>query len=361
MFINTPATSWKYTGPPVNPEVEAFHQRLPDYNETPLVDLPELAKELGIGRVVLKDESNRFGLPAFKVLGASWAVYRAVAQKCELPLTCSLDELSEAAREKDTKLVTNTAGNWGRAVARMAKYLQIPVTVFVPEEMHQTTRDNIANEGAKVVVIQGDYDSTVPITREEASKTGSLLVMDVSWEGYEEIPTWVTEGYSTMLKETDRQLQNMASNPATHTIASVGGGSWAHAVCVHYKSKNPTAAVVAVEPESAPCLEESLKNGKITILTVGRTIMNGMNCGTVCYTAWDTLRNGVDASVVVSDLEVHKDLQYLHSQGVKNGPCGAAPVSALKRLCKDEKLALGRDSVVVLFSTEGAREYVVPK
>ena len=173
---------------------------------------------------------------------------------------------------------------------------------------------------------------------------------------------WVVEGYMTMLTETDRQLQDMRIDRATHAIAAVGVGSWAQAVTMHYKAQSPSATVITVEPDTAASLKASLEAGRITPISTGNTIMNGMNCGTTSTTAWDVLRKGVDMSVTVADINVHHDLQYLHSQGIKNGPCGAATITALKKLCKEQKLKLGLDekSVVVLFSTEGARDYVTP-
>lgn len=187
MFHNSSAASWRYHGPAANPAVESFHQSLPDYGVTPLVSLPDQAKDLGLGRVLLKDESSRLGLPAFKILGASWASFKAVAAKCGLSLTVSLEELGAVAREKQLKLVTATEGNWGRAVARMAKYLQITAVIFVPDFMDRATQQKIESEGAKVVVVDGDYDLSIAKAREEA-ETGGLLVMDISWDGYEEIP-----------------------------------------------------------------------------------------------------------------------------------------------------------------------------
>ncbi|KAJ4347189.1 uncharacterized protein N0V89_011128 [Didymosphaeria variabile] len=365
MFLNTSAASWKYNGPLTNPEVASFHRRLPDYNTTTLHALPTLAEELGLGHVFLKDESNRFGLPAFKILGASWATFKAVAVKCNFPITSSVEvqELGTAARKAGVKIVTCTAGNWGRAVARMAKYMQIPVTVFVPNTMDEATQKKIAGEGATVVVVDGDYDHSILVARKEAEGPDSILMMDTSWEGYEEIPQvikWVVEGYSTMLTETDQQLRDLGIGPVTHAIASVGVGSWAQAVAMHYKSATPAASVIAVEPDTAACLKTSLEAGKITPIETGHSIMNGMNCGTVSYTAWEVLRNGVDASVEVTDVEAHRDLEYLHEQDVENGPCGAAPLSALRKLVKEKKLGLGRDSIVILFSTEGVRDYPVP-
>lgn len=163
-----------------------------------------------------------------------------------------------------------------------------------------------------------------------------------------------------MLIETDQQLRDLGIGPVSHAVASVGVGSWAQAVAMHYKSATPTASVVAVEPDTAACLKASLEAGKILPITTGSSIMNGMNCGTVSLKAWDVLRWSVDATVTVTDLKVHHDLQYLHDQGINIGPCGAAPLRALKKLIEDKKLGLGRDAVVVLFSTEGERSYPIP-
>lgn len=188
MFLNPSAASWRYEGSSVNPEVINFHARLPDYNVTKLHPLPELAKDLGIGHVLLKDESDRFGLPAFKILGASWATFKAVAERCNLPLSISVEELGEAARESGVRIVTCTAGNWGRAVARMGKYMKIPTTVFVPNTMDTNTQGKIASEGANVIVADGDYDQAIVVARNEAETPNSIIMMDTSWRGYETIP-----------------------------------------------------------------------------------------------------------------------------------------------------------------------------
>ncbi|KAK7179518.1 diaminopropionate ammonia-lyase [Paraphaeosphaeria sporulosa] len=362
MFLNPSAASYTYTGSPPSPHVLPFHRLLPDYAATPLHPLSSLAQSLGLAYIFVKDESNRFGLPAFKILGASWATFKAVAAACDVRLEegVGVEEVGAAARKSGVRIVTCTAGNWGRAVARMGKLMRIDVTVFVPGTMDESTQEKIRSEGTTVDVVDGDYDEAVRTARREAEGKGSVLMMDTGWEGYEEIPQWVVEGYSTMLTETDQQLRQHGVGPVTHAIASVGVGSWAQAVAMHYKSTTPSAVVVAVEPDTAACLRTSLEAGKITPITTGNSIMNGMNCGTVSYTAWEVLRHGVDACVDVTDTEAHLDLQYLHTQGVKNGPCGAAPVSALRKLVSEKKLGLGKDSVVVLFSTEGARDYPVP-
>ncbi|KAI4908435.1 uncharacterized protein J4E92_010887 [Alternaria infectoria] len=330
MFHNPTASTYQHTTPSTNPSVEPFHRSLPDYAVTPLIPLPDLAQQLGIGHILLKDESARLGLPAFKILGASWAIQVALTKKLSLPTTATLDELGAAARKEGVEL-----------------YLGVKAVIFVPDFMDRATQEKIRGEGATVVVVDGDYDFSIEKAREEAEKEkGGMLVMDVSWEGYEEIPEYVVQGYITMLTETDKQLTSMSLPPLTHAIAAVGVGSWAQAVTSHYKASSlpQPATVITVEPDTAASLKTSLEKGKITPISTGHTICNGMNCGTTSTTAWEVLRKGVD--------------------GIRNGPCGAATMTALKRVCEDgkmkETLGLDETSVVVLFSTEGARDYIIP-
>lgn len=195
--LNPAASNWGWCGRDHDVETSApsavleFHRTLPSYGRTPLHSLPALAAELGLGRVMLKDESGRFGLPSFKILGASYGVFRAVADELGIPVADhgpSLESLGSEARARGLSLVTCTEGNWGRAVARMAKYLGIPSKIFVPSFMPVTTRARIRSEGAEVVVVNGNYDDSVAVAKQEAEKNGSLLVMDFGWEGYEVIP-----------------------------------------------------------------------------------------------------------------------------------------------------------------------------
>lgn len=185
--------NWKHE---TEPAIEAFHKTLPSYAETPLHSLPSIATELGFRHVFIKDESTRFGLPAFKILGASWAVQRAVCQRLGLPKTTSLEEARKAlaaqangaAHGERLRLVTTTEGNWGRACARMAKYLGLPCKIFVPGLMPAATRDLLRGEGAEVVPLEeGTYDDCIAALRTEAAEEkGALMVMDTSWEGFEE-------------------------------------------------------------------------------------------------------------------------------------------------------------------------------
>lgn len=351
--------------------VEAFHRQLPSYGETQLHSLPAVATELGFAHVFLKDESTRFGLPSFKILGASWAIHKALCLELGLPASTSLQEVKIALktpqRSDKVRLVTCTEGNWGRATSRMAKYYDVPCTIYVPGFMNEYTRSLIKNEGADLRVLDdGSYDDAIAAVQQDATETGALMVMDTSWDGYEEVPGWVTEGYETMMAEVDRQVAKATGGVddlRMLAVASVGVGSWAHAVVKHYTALSPENQVVTVEPVAAPSFKESLHCGKITPIVTGDTINNGMNCGTTSKIAWPVLNSGVFAAVTVEDIESHKCVRELQAQGVNAGPCGASTLAALRKLCQGTEAvsrAKRADMIVVLFSTEGMREYEEP-
>lgn len=376
-------------------QVLAFHQKLPHYEQTPLLSLPQVAKELQLGHVLVKDESNRFGLPSFKILGASWAVFRAVAERLRLDPAAFMEDnhgnefwarLGTMARAEGLSLVSCTEGNWGRAVSRMAKYIGIPAKIYVPSFMPETTRARIRSEGAELLVVDGSYDDGVAAARAESEANDlAILAMDMGWEGYQEFPgvcyifkpypgsitltysQWVVEGYSTMLNESDLQVpEATGGKTVTHAFIPVGVGSIAHAVTKHYKKlplgSQSRASVLTVEPTTAACLKASLEAGQMTTVETGDSIMCGMNCGTVSSTAWPTLASGVDADVTVTDKEAHAAVSELGTMGLQPGPCGAATLSALRKACLEARESLGftKDSTVVLFCTEGKREYEIP-
>ncbi len=188
MYYNPTAGSWKcsYT---VDPAILHFHQSLPDFAKTPLHQLPSsISQDLGVGKVLLKDESSRAGLPAFKILGASWATYRALARRLELPLTASLNVVREAAGRVNLELHTATDGNHGRAVARMARIFGVEAKVYVPSIMDEKTKALIMQEGATVIVVDGDYDTAVKLSEKDSTTSGGILIQDTAWPGYEEIP-----------------------------------------------------------------------------------------------------------------------------------------------------------------------------
>ena len=342
--------------------VQRFHHGLPGFKRTPLVRLDDLAQEIGVSRIFVKDESTRLGLPAFKILGASWATYRAIAAKQNLPLGVSLAEISRVAQSQGLKLFAATDGNHGRAVARMASMLGLDAKIVMPDFVDVQTRERVACEGADVNVITGDYDAAVvEAAREANATTGGLLIQDNSFKDYEQIPGWVVDGYSTMLVEIEDQLseQNLK---ADIVVTAVGAGCLAHAVVSFCKSNGRGISVLAVEAETAACLNDSLKVGTSTTVSTSRTICEGMNCGTVSPTSWPILRSGIDASVTVSDLDTHTAVQKLVSQGVNAGPCGAATLAGLIDVSshRPEAINLEADSVVVLLCTEGIRQYTMP-
>jgi diaminopropionate ammonia-lyase len=155
-------------------------------------------------------------------------------------------------------------------------------------------------------------------------------------------------------------VEETVGKPVTCVLVSVGVGSWAHAVTAYYKSKGRPVTVIAVEPTTAACLQTSLKAGKIVPIETGQTIMNGMCCGTVSDLAWPVLQKGVDASVTITDMESHQMVQYLRANGVDAGPCGAAPLAALKQVCGERALGLGHDTIALCLCSEGYREYAIP-
>jgi diaminopropionate ammonia-lyase len=337
-------TSWyslpaarEWTCPSSSSEAYAFHQSLPGYSPTPLVPIPELATELGVSRLLVKDESSRLGLSAFKVLGASWAC-RQVLQ-----------------RRPGAMLVTATDGNHGRAVARMAAHFGVGATVFVPVVMLPQAAARIAAEGAKVVWVDGDYDDAVRWAAAfAADRPGRALVQDTAWAGYEQVPAWIVQGYQTLLEEIDTQLGGAPDLVAV----PVGVGSLAEAVVRHYRRPSAThPSVLSVEPDTAACVLASLMAMRPTTVPTAATVMAGLNCGTVSRSAWPVLRAGCDAAVVVSDREALRAVADLGRLGVSSGPSGAATLAgtraALTEPARRDALGLDDDAVVVLLSTEG--------
>ncbi|KEF62235.1 uncharacterized protein A1O9_00207 [Exophiala aquamarina CBS 119918] len=362
IYINPSARTWSHSYKDSVTQAQEFHRRLPGYQESPLVHLPDTATALRVKAVFVKDESSRLGLPAFKILGASWGTFRAIASQTGLTLDTDLDEISKAATKSGIVLFAATEGNHGRAVARMGKILSIPVKIFMSKFADADTVGKIESEGAHVTVITGDYDEAVArASNESKATTNGLLIQDNAFENYEEIPAWIVEGYLTLLFETEHQLAAQGLK-ATVLVTPVGVGSLGHAVVAYAKSDGRNIAVLTVEPETAACLNDNLWSGKWETIETSATIMNGMNCGTVSPISWPILRNGVDASVTISDLVCHDAINYLQSRGLNPGPCGAASLCALNKLAASDSSSklLDANTVVVLLSTEGARGYETP-
>lgn len=324
----------------------AFHRQLPGYAVTPLTPLPRLAEELGLGAVHAKDESARLGLPAFKGLGASWAVRRVI------------EDFGGAGR---LTLTTATDGNHGRAVARFSRLEGHRAAVFVPRGVHPDAVSAIRAEGADVTTIDGDYDDAVSAARQfAASSPDRVLVQDMAWEGYDRIPQWIVDGYDTLFAEVDDQLDGRQPDLV---IVPTGVGSLLQAALTHYRhdTRGQRTAVVAVEPASAACVAASLTAGRAIAVATGVTTMAGLNCGTPSSLAWPLIAAGLDGAIAVDDAASATAARDLASEGVAAGPCGAAPLAGLRALRADrdsagpgDRLDLGPGSLVVLLVTEGA-------
>ncbi|MEU6658792.1 pyridoxal-phosphate dependent enzyme [Streptomyces sp. NPDC046821] len=343
-FAGPRARTWRCASAPA--EVRAFHATLPDYVPTPLTELPALANELGVGKVYVKDESSRLGLPAFKALGASWAVHRILAERGQGPVT----------------LVTATDGNHGRAVARTARLLGQRAHVFVPQGVHPQAVAAIAAEQAQVTEVAGTYDEAVRLAADAADSPDTVLVQDTAWPGYERIPGWIVEGYSTLCAEIDEQLTAGGVDGPDLVAVPVGVGSLAQAVIAHYRSRpsgpERAPALLSVEPEAAACVLRSLAHGEPMTVTTGDTTMAGLNCGTPSSLAWPYLHGGLNAATAVSDAESARAAADLAALGVSSGPCGAASLAGVRAAltgAAQARTALGLDqtSVVVLLNTEG--------
>lgn len=348
------ARAWRCA--PLPSGARDFHRSLPGYAATPLTEIPPLAAEFGVGRVFVKDESARLGLPAFKVLGASWAVHRALAGRTAPgPVT----------------LVTATDGNHGRAVARVARLFGQRASVFVPHGVHPAAVAAIMAAGAEITHVPGDYDEAVRQAAAAAAGPAAILIQDTAWPGYEQIPGWIAEGYTTLCAEIDEQLTAAGAGPPDLVGIPVGVGSLAQAVVTHYRSR-PVAtapALLAVEPEAASWVVLSLTRGEPVSVTTSETIMAGLNCGTPSNLAWPILYNGLDAAITVTDAESARAAGDLAAAGVSAGPCGAAPLAGLRAALagggagqRRAELGLHPAATVVLLSTEGsaANPHVLP-
>ncbi|GAO08110.1 probable diaminopropionate ammonia-lyase [Streptomyces lydicamycinicus] len=364
-LASLPAPSWfahpaarTWTCPPAPADVLGFHAALPGYTPTPLTELPSLAAELNVGRVFVKDESCRLGLPAFKALGASWAVHRTLAERA------GTRETGSQEADGPVTLVTATDGNHGRAVARMARLLGQRAHVFVPHGVHPAAVAAIAAEEARITEVSGNYDEAVRRAAAEVAATpAAILIQDTAWPGYERIPGWIVEGYATLFAEIDAQLAALDAGSPDLVAIPVGVGSLAQAAVTHYRSgpagANP-AALLSVEPDSAAGVLTSLTRQTPVTVTTGETTMAGLNCGTPSTLAWPYLRDGLDAAIAVTDAAGARAADDLAALGVPSGPCGAASLAGVRAALTGDgaptrraSLSLGPASTLVLLSTEG--------
>ena len=323
-WLANPGRDRTWTSQPVPRDVLDFHRGLAGYAPTRLVDLPALAAELGVGRLLVKDESHRLGLPAFKSLGASWAIHCALRARLR----------SDTEESSPVTLVAATDGNHGRAVARFARLLGHHARIFIPDGVHPAAVQAILDEGADVTPVPADYDEAVRTAARYAADTGGILVQDTAWDGYEEVPGWIVAGYSTLFRELDDQLADLGIEQPDMVLVPTGVGSLLHAGLTHYRVRGASAdpAVVSVEPVDAACVQASIVAGHPVSVATGHTIMAGLNCGTVSCLAWPSIHQGLDATATVTDDQVISAGRDLAGNGVPVGPCGAAPLAAARTL-----------------------------
>ncbi|MCI8888239.1 MAG: diaminopropionate ammonia-lyase [Hungatella sp.] len=351
-----------------------FHKSFPQYDVTPLTRLSDLAEYLGLKRLYVKDESYRFGLNAFKVLGGSYAIARHIAKELgrdvsQVPYSVLT---SKELREQfgQATFFTATDGNHGRGVAWAANKLGQKCVVRMPKGTTQTRLNNIAKEHATVTIEDMNYDDCVRLAAKEAAETErGIMVQDTAWEGYEEIPTWIMQGYGTLAMEADEQLSSDGSRP-THILIQAGVGSLAGAVIGYFANRfkdNPPVMVV-VEAGAADCLYRSAMQAdgsRVNVTGDMLTIMAGLACGEANTVSWDILRNHADAFVSCPDwVSANGTRIYGAPLGsdkrVISGESGSVTLGLVHALMTNPEyeelkhaLKLDENSQVLLVSSEG--------
>jgi diaminopropionate ammonia-lyase len=345
-----------------------FHQKIAGYKPTPLYALNELASLFGVRKILVKDESQRFGLNAFKMLGGSYAIARLLCEKYQLNIDdLSLEDLKTRITEKMT-FATTTDGNHGRGVAWAAKQLGQNAVVYMPKGSAQERVDAIVRLGAECIVTDMNYDDTVRFTLQTAQKNGWEVVQDTAWDGYTKIPTWIMQGYATLADEAVEQMAAMGIPHPTHVFLQAGVGAMAGGVLGYladvYGARNLHSVIV--EPELANCIYRSGIKGQI--VNVGgdmATIMAGLACGEPNPLGWELLRNCSTQFISCQDSVAALGMRVLgnplgQDPRVISGESGAVGLGILtaihyhpQREALMNKLQLGSDSVVLVISTEG--------
>lgn len=356
-------------------KAHAFHKSFPQYAPTPLVPLKNMADMLGVGSVFIKDESWRFGLNAFKVLGGSFAMAKYIAKQLKKDVSeLPYDVLTGEKLRKEfgqATFFTATDGNHGRGVAWAANKLGQKSVVLMPKGSTKTRFDNIAKEGAKVTIENVNYDECVRMAAALAAKTEhGVMVQDTAWEGYEEIPAWIMQGYGTMALEAAEQLKAAGVDRPTHIFVQAGVGSLAGAIQGYFKNLFPDncPVTVVVEACAADCLYRSATaaDGKPHFVTGDlKTIMAGLACGEPNTISWDILKNNTSCFVSAPDWVSARGMRMLAApikgdSPVTSGESGAVPFGLLSTIMQHDDmkdlraaLKLDKNSKILCFSTEG--------
>ncbi|HFL2476538.1 TPA: diaminopropionate ammonia-lyase [Clostridioides difficile] len=355
-------------------KVRNFHKSFPQYKETPLANLEGLAKKLGVAGVYVKDESYRFGLNAFKVLGGSYSMGRYLAQRLDTDISeLGYDKLtSKEIKEKlgEITFFTATDGNHGRGVAWTANKLGQKSVVLMPKGSSEFRLNKIKGEGADASITDLNYDDAVRLANDyaEADDHG-VMVQDTAWDGYEEIPAWIMQGYGTMAQEAIEQLKEYGVDRPTHVFVQAGVGSLAGAVQGYVASIYDECPItVVVEADEADCYYKSAEAGDGKPRFVGGdmpTIMAGLACGEPNTIGFEVLKNHAAAFVSAPDWVSAKGMRTLGNplngdEKVISGESGAVTTGLLVAAMEREDLAdlrkdlkLDENSRILLISTEG--------
>ena len=357
-------------------KVHRFHRQLPGYAPTGLVRLKHLARAWGLAEILVKDESTRFGLKAFKVLGGSYAVARMVCTRLGMAIeTLDYPELTSAdvrRRLGGITLATATDGNHGRGVAWAAQQLRQPAVVFMPQGSARARVESIRAHGARVVVTDLNYDDTVRLAWQQARENGWEVIQDTAWEGYRDIPRWIMQGYLTMAAEAADQMAAKMLHP-THVLLQAGVGAFAGAMVGYLANRyadNPPRFII-MEPHNAACLLASAASTDGRAQVVGGdldTIMAGLACGEPNPDAWKILRRFACGFLSCADFTAANGMRILAhprdgDRAVESGESGAVGLGVLDLLVNapalaalKRKLAIGPDATLLCFNTEGATD-----
>lgn len=347
-----------------------FHESIPGYKPTPVANLSNLAEYLGVKQIYVKDESYRFGLNAFKVLGASYAMAKYMAQR----LNKNIEELSfeyltgEEVRKQlgEITFYSATDGNHGRAVAWMAKQLGQKAVIYMPKGSSETRLNNILAVGAQASITEMNYDEAVRYAKDQADLNNGVVIQDTAWEGYEEIPVWIMQGYSTLAAEVLEQI----NEKITHVFLQAGVGSFASGIQGYLTSLygEDAPVVVIVESDKADCYYQSAAAGDGTAHFVTGdmlTLMAGLACGEPNTVSFEIIKTHSKFFASCPDWVSAYGMRILGNPldgdvRVKSGESGAVGMGLLASVMEDNKLAdfrsalnLDENSKVLIISTEG--------
>jgi len=346
--------SWQVAGrapAPPDPRPGRFHRSMPGYRPTDLADAPGLARHLGLAAMAVKMEVERFGLPSFKILGASWAICRALSHRAgrDEPVA-TLAELQALVAHEPLTLGAATDGNHGRAVARMARLLGLEARILVPRHTARARIAAIEGEGADVEVVRGSYDDAVALSA-AAAGARHLVISDTSWPGYEEVPGWVADGYATIFEELAQQL------PEAPPLVAVQIGVGALASAAVRALGRPGRVLVGVEPADAACALEAVRGGGAPVLVAGphRSVMAGLSCGLASQIALPDMTSGIAAFCAIDDRAAETAVRLLLADGLRCGETGASGVAgliALREAGTWERLGAGTRPRALALCTE---------